>query len=413
MIIISINYIVNYIANDKYIYGGEIVHNCTNDCYELNYDEELNPYLNITIKIFDDYIDKFSVRDEFNYQSYEKLGEYKFRAKPQQIHLTINYLCGDDDENCTSFKSFNSQYGLFIIEYPQFVINHHNNPPVIFDSNEQISISNTLNLPGEALYQWDFEWEVIKYHDEKSFSDIFTDKKTDYIFGQIKDHNPYRYFISPYQLEEKKIEILSIQIFNPHKDYNLYHRKKIGFLDVISKIGALFSTIKFIFSFVFHFYSKNFDNYKIVENILQSTKEPIKNEIELTSKLNDLKSKEDYVNINLINKKITPLMEEEEEENPKENKLNNDNNNNSEDITLKKLSFYDFFFNNIYCKCCKRIKNQEIINDVNNVIYKYLSADSLLYNQIKIENLLSDYKWNNLSLNEIKNNNLIIKLKYY
>lgn len=39
--------------------------------------------------------------------------------------------------------------------------------------------------------------------------------------------------------------------------------------------------------------------------------------------------------------------------------------------------------------------------------------DLLLYNQIKIENLFNDYKWNDHTLNGIKDNNLINKLKYY
>ena len=49
----------------------------------------------------------------------------------------------------------------------------------------------------------------------------------------------------------------------------------------------------------------------------------------------------------------------------------------------------------------------------NDILYNYLSMDSLLYNQIKLENLLKDYKWNNKSLNDIQNNKMIIKLKNY
>ena len=75
------------------------------------------------------------------------------------------------------------------------------------------------------------------------------------------------------------------------------------------------------------------------------------------------------------------------------------------------MSFIDFFFNNIYCKWCKKIKNQEIINNTNDIIHKYLSIDSLLYNQIKLENLFIVYNWNNPLLNKIENNKMLIKLK--
>ena len=45
------------------------------------------------------------------------------------------------------------------------------------------------------------------------------------------------------------------------------------------------------------------------------------------------------------------------------------------------------------------------------IVYKYLSIDSLLYNQLKLEGLFKDYKWNNPSLSNIKNNIMIKNLK--
>ena len=90
-----------------------------------------------------------------------------------------------------------------------------------------------------------------------------------------------------------------------------------------------------------------------------------------------------------------------------------DENNNDEPapLVLKRLSFFDFYFNNIYSKCCKKIKNQEILNLTNEIVLQYLSLDYILYNQIKLENLFRDYKWNNPQLNNIQNNNLIMKLR--
>ena len=46
-----------------------------------------------------------------------------------------------------------------------------------------------------------------------------------------------------------------------------------------------FSTIKFVFDQVFNYYSKNFDNYIILINILNVTNEPIR-KIELSSDFN-------------------------------------------------------------------------------------------------------------------------------
>ena len=79
-----------------------------------------------------------------------------------------------------------------------------------------------------------------------------------------------------------------------------------------------------------------------------------------------------------------------------------------------------FFLNNIFCNCsrncllCRRINrnNQQDILEVCNAInMKYLSLNSILYYQMMLDNLLKDYNWNNSSLNNIKNNELILKLQ--
>ena len=114
-------------------------------------------------------------------------------------------------------------------------------------------------------------------------------------------------------------------------------------MDVIASIGALFSTIKFFFSLAFSFYSKNFDNYEIIGNILNPPKE--KKEINILSS----KSKKDENN-NLINEinNLDKLIEDDLDKNKnllnnQENKINNDYGFNEENIpeysgnTLKKF----------------------------------------------------------------------------
>ena len=54
-------------------------------------------------------------------------------------------------------------------------------------------------------------------------------------------------------------------------------------------------------------------------------------------------------------------------------------------------------------------KAQEIIKLSNEIIGKYLSIENILLNQMIMENLMKDYKWNNPDLNSIKKNELIIK----
>ena len=79
-------------------------------------------------------------------------------------------------------------------------------------------------------------------------------------------------------------------------------------------------------------------------------------------------------------------------------------------MILPKFRFIDFLFNNFYSnKTCKNIR-QQIIAKYNYLITKYYSIETIVFNQIKMENLLKDYKWNNPDLADINNNELIIQL---
>ena len=68
--------------------------------------------------------------------------------------------------------------------------------------------------------------------------------------------------------------------------------------------------------------------------------------------------------------------------------------------------------NNFYF-CFTKRKQQKIIHICNEIIYEFASIDTLIKNQILLENLIKDYKWNDPSLNNVENNNLFIQLKRY
>ena len=52
-----------------------------------------------------------------------------------------------------------------------------------------------------------------------------------------------------------------------------------------------------------------------------------------------------------------------------------------------------------------------MINLCNEIMNRYASLDNIVYNQILLENLYKDYKWNNIELSDLKNHYLIEKLK--
>ena len=134
-------------------------------------------------------------------------------------------------------------------------------------------------------------------------------------------------------------------------------------------------------------------------------KKKIKEEkaIELSS---DFDKKENLIDTNLKDNEDNNILE------PKEKEKEDDNENNEEnERCLPKLNFYDYIFNNIYCKNRCLSNKQEIVGLCNEIISKYYTMDFIIYNQMKLENLFKDYKWNNPEFNTIENNKMISDLK--
>ena len=202
--------------------------------------------------------------------------------------------------------------------------------------------------------------------------------------------------------------IISEIYFNiDYKQYIEYSRTRVSELDLLANIFSLMANIFTGVRFIFTFYSNNFNNFKIIEKILN--KEPTKNyKIKKPKEMNDFEN----------NKFISNSEKFLDKDNNENDKLE-DANEEDEDISsanstvrIKKIHFFDFFLNNLYF-CCKKRKQQKIIHMCNEIVYKYASIDCLIKNQILIENFFKDYKWNDPSLNNIENNNLIIQLKTY
>jgi len=90
----------------------------------------------------------------------------------------------------------------------------------------------------------------------------------------------------------------------------------------------------------------------------------------------------------------------------------NDNTNNKlviDSYELPKLNLFDFILNNLYFKkgCIWDQKKQMMISICNKMLFSYLSVENILNNQIKFENLLKNYKWNNPELKSVLRNDLM------
>ena len=266
-------------------------------------------------------------------------------------------------------------------------------------------------------------WKTIKYTEERGIIGIFDDWfgiSNEYYGGSFMDPITFNTDISDQFKEIEKtdgIKILSYILINKNEYNNyfdLYSRTKKGIFDPISCICSLALTVYNGFIFIFcGYYSKNFDNYKIVEKILaKNKKKPVK--LKAINDINDkIEISDDIENIDALLDSNSLNNEENNIDNEKDKDQNTKNHiNEKEEIKIPpKLRFYDFFFNNIYFKkCCTSIK-QDLLSSCNEIVSKYNSVDYILYNLIKLENLLKDYKWNNPELNDIQNNEFMNNLK--
>ena len=508
MIFISLIYILDYALNEKYDIESYLIDTFfENLLFDPDFDDskinpDINPKVDFNIALLindDNYINKnelmkntFLVYDNKLYKGSfhealyddrplhnyfidfyisKKIFEGVTFLPQQNKEMQIVYKC--NNSNCSNLNM--SFFDSISINTKDFeIINDGPIPILVKDDCFQTHVCDSYAInffEDNKTLIFDLELTTIVYEEKKGISrliDKLFNKSSKYEISYIDNYSSYKRYYNyeddddddygvefdnqdpNYDNEEEEIDYKNYHILSsintlPGNKYLKYRRTKIGFLDVLAKIGALFGTFNTIFKFVFIFYSRNFDNYKIIDNILQMNlynsktdemnKKQIKlnnsksNQIELT-KLDIIKDEKDNITFPLISdinetenekeKNIKSKIDENVNLEENKNGTNNkeikfdDNKGNieykTEDKILPKLSFFDFYFNNIYCKSCKRREKQDILSLCNKIISKYNSIDYVLYNNILFENLLKDYKWNNPSLNNLKNIELIKEL---
>ena len=406
-LLISLVYILDYAFNEKYIYEAFTFFNQTNvlgERQKMIEDEKLNPYLNITAAFNHDNFAIFDYRKPSNPEHIEVnktfiSGKYiySFRKRLEDIKIRIVYLCGEDI-NCDSFKD-KKNIGTIQITYPEHRINHTDTPPVYENTFTKHGISMLQSGDKILFSNFEIEWENIKYKDQKSLYNSLTGKKYEYIFGHVKNE---KITSKEYEINDPfnnpyirgfgyALNLYEVRLFNEHKTYIYYKRKIISFFSVLADIFALISGIFSIFSAFNSFYSKNFDSYKIIENILKHPK------------LENIPTELPSHSIGSINTEAEP----EQIENTGQNERLIIE---PPSIILSKYGCCDCLINYIPSKCCQEKPNQKQLNNAKYIVEKYLSVELLVYNQIMLENIFQDYGWRNRRLNHIQNNKMIMKL---
>ena len=420
--LVCIYKILDFTQNNKYtveyFYNFYILTNKEEEEQRRNTDL-YNPTKYFRLKIYipsqwRDYEDRFKITD-FNRGGFIN-NNVRFQEKIDKFEIGVGYFC--EYRNCSDFYNLTNSMkfeGFYLtFEYEGFFLDHQNeNKPIIKNENEYFAEYFDLSLNRTIITN---QWKNIIYTEKKGL--FFTEDIQDscgYIDGyksHIRDDNVKAggYY-----------EFFGMYFENDITQYIEYTRKRVSILDLLSSILSLISNFYFGIRIFYKFYSKNFYNFKIIERLCN--KEPKYNYTNLKSfksdrdnsrhdtkeNIEEIKSNKSISIINDSNKDNNYLLEKKSAES-EENDNNDNDNDNESNIKIKKFHFFDFFLNNFYC-CLKKCKSQKIIHLYNKIVYNYASIDSIIKNQILFENLFKDYKWNDPSLNNIENNDILIQLK--
>lgn len=182
-----------------------------------------------------------------------------------------DYNC-DLDENATSYF-----YNIFHMKFLIPSIDHQRSNPIMNDG--KLIDDEEFPFYSNYLIFNEIQWQVIKYEEELGLSKLFYDLfKIDYeyTYGYIesvekvmKDSNIlYVFFLNETAGKIEKYRVLgSVKINHLHNKYLEYKRKSVSILDIIANISALSSTVLSFISYIFKYYSENFNSYKILESI--------------------------------------------------------------------------------------------------------------------------------------------------
>ena len=293
------------------------------------------------------------------------------------------------------------------LEYDGFYLDHQNkvNPIIKKTDDNNYTFKEYYKLNLNYITSIDIQWKNILYTEKRIYS------KNDYndSCGYIEKYNDL-YFNFKFWVNSSLLLISHIRFINDNTQYTEYIRKRISEFDIIANILSLISNLYFGAKIILKFYSKNFNNFKIIEKLLNKNlkiKSQIDKPLEIDKIKNTIENNENNKFINNINIDDNNLIQ-----NINDSEKDDDSSTES-NIKIRKLHCYDFFLNNIYCCCFKKKKSQKLIHMCNKIVYKYAGIDSIIKNQILLENFFKDYKWNDPVLNNIENNDLFIQLETY
>ena len=316
---------------------------------------DLDIYLssnNTLIKVSDKCNDYFELDPNGNFFCFNLSFYHMDKDKINIVYFYCN-------ENC------NDPLGRPALLYIQFyarnlIIDHTEKNPLLskyaFGDAFHVAINN--NLFENAL----FVFTPIFYIS----SEIFSTKTNTYIKTYLSQVSTREIFQSSKFFFAMNLGMVS--------DCDVYKREYKSFLNTLSTIGGLFSTLKLIFGILVAYYSNFENNAEITKSVFLKKdiyEFKIKNNIPLEKKLD----------IELHNEKKTSTKENNFDiEIPDEVKIKR------KKFKINKKEQYFFSFLN----CCKKRRTMKILNLCNDFVQNYLSAENIIFNMILFENYYKD-----------------------
>ena len=419
-------YIYDYVTNEKYIvsYYNEVKFYQDNE-YDIIYNNktlypDLTYHLELKQAIGNDSIIKDIKILDF---SKNEIPLNKERTTSVvNLGFYILYKCKNEND-CSLREEYNNKSSTNIF-FLLFVYNgsfcDHQNPksPI----KRGVSYKVFPFTIGDHIEYNLFDWNIITYKEEKSFSGMLRTKEETY-GGEFISSD--KFSIPSKSIEKVKMtnengeveyyQVVSLMSYftDNFGHYTYYSRNKITIWDSIANACALISTLYGIVTFIFcGLYSNSFDNYKIIEKIISRSSYLNIREINNKTPKEQIELKDQVEND--IKDNLLEINKDRDDKNILDDDINKEKDSNLKPIfkiQIPKFHFYDFLYNNIYSDCCKPSSTQGIISACKDLISKYYSIDAVVYNQLRLENLFKDYKWNNPKLNDITNNNLIFQIK--
>ena len=436
MIFISIYYIYNYIIGDKYEYYYSYRELPEEQKKKVFAGFDPNPPIHIKLDAINELDWNISSNLKFIY--YNKDSDKKIIYRNDWTEITIpDYAIIDlyysiDDINDIKEIEFGENFEVNLT-YKTFYLDHQN-PVCPF---KKIVIYKYLRFNFEKNFILYMNWEFTKYKEKNDIFKIFSNylrRPIQFLDGRLtindlKEEKNDGEYNNEYIIDGEIHKYLgSIVIFNSRDTIHEYLRQKREWLSVLATISALANSFYSIFVRFFYFiYSKKYDQYKIFKNILLLDAKIKKSDSIFLSEASNLK-----LNNFSLEKKVEKALEVREIQVINSNKNDSCSSTNNNDkgsecpttekeekdeevdnnnLHLPKMPFVNFIFNNLFIDKCSNSNKQKLINLSSKIIYKYYSIENILYNQIKFENLLNDYKWNNPKLKNVQNNKTLLEIR--